>query len=153
MEIKTTKVPMGFSLLDPQLVIKQNGKTMSIDVDTDSYFGDEESFALLAKDSDLNYDLFLKKTVTNSKAVQEVKTQACTFQQFGSKCGIDIDGKYNCVMGLVDKMGVQQISNTSVDVTETYKLTLGQKNVLKAEFTSSQTITELKKSEVLSVCK
>ncbi|MBC7712306.1 MAG: hypothetical protein H7177_03150 [Rhizobacter sp.] len=153
LEIKTTKVPMGFSLLTPQLVIKQNGQTMYIDVDTDGYQADEESFNLLSKDSDLNYDLYLRRSTTSTKDVQAITTQACTYQELGTKCGIDVDGKYNCIVGMQDKSGVQKVRNTTADVTVSYKLTLGQKNVAKAEFTSAQTTTELKKSEELSACK
>lgn len=152
MEITTTRVPLGFSLLDPQLVLKQNGQTLRIDIPTDKY-SDEETFTLLSKDSDLNYDLYLRKTTSTGKAVSAVVTQICRYQKYGLNCGVDTDGKYDCVGGLNDVVGVQQVRNTVVDVTTTYKLTLGQKNVLKAEFTSSKTKAEIKSTEELSICK
>lgn len=152
MEIRTTKVPMGFSLLDPQLVLKQNGQTLYVDIPSDKYSG-EENFTVLGKDSNLNYDLYLRKTTTTSKAVSAVVTQICKYQKFGMNCGVDVDGKYNCVAGMKDEAGTQQAKNTTVDITTTYKLTLGQKNVLKAEFTSSKVKTELKSSEELTQCK
>lgn len=152
MEIRTTKVPMGFSLLDPQLVLKQNGQTLTIDIPTDKY-SDEETFTVLGKDSNLNYDLYLRKMITSSKAVSAVVTQICTYQKFGMTCGVDVNGAYNCVSGMKDIAGTQLAKNTTVDVTTTYKLTLGQKNVAKAEFTSSKIKTVLKSSEEQSQCK
>lgn len=152
MEIRTTRVPMGFSLLDPQLVLKQNGQTLRIDIPSDKY-SDEETFTVLGKDSNLNYDLYLRKSVTAGKAIQATRDQACTYKEFGTKCGVDFEGKFNCVAGMQDRPGIQKVKNTTVDVTTTYKLTLGQKNIGLAEFTSSKTVTELKKSEELTVCK
>lgn len=152
MEIRTTKVPMGFSLLDPQLVLKQNGQTLTIDIPSNKY-SDDETFTVSERDTNLNYDLYLRKSTTSSQAVQTIKTQVCSYKEFGTKCGVDFDGKYNCVTGLQDRPGVQQVRNTSVDITTTYKLTLGQKKVLKAEFTSSKTNTVIKSSEELTVCK
>lgn len=152
MEVKTTKISMGFSILDPQLVLKQNGQTLLVDIPSDNY-SDVETFTVLGKDSGLNYDLYLRKTTTNSAAVQTIKTEACTRQEFGTKCGLDFEGKYNCIAGMQDKVGFQNVRKTTVDITDTYKLTLGQKNIAKAEFISSQTRTEIKKSEELTICK
>lgn len=152
MEIKTTKVNMGFSLLDPQLIIKQNGQTMMLDIASQNYAGDE-NFTLKASDSDLNYDLFLRKTTKTSLPSQVIKGQVCAYREYGVTCGTDFDGKYDCVAGMVDRSGVQQVRTSTVDVTDTYKLTLGQKNVLKAEFTSSKTRSEILSTEELSRCK
>lgn len=152
MEIRTEKVPLGFSLLDPQLVLKQNGQTLTIDVPTDNYHNDE-TFTLLAKDSGLNYDLYLRKTLTQGKAVEKTETQICTYQEMGYKCGVDVNGAYNCVMGLMDKTGTQQARNTYADVTTTYKLTLGKNKVLQAEFSSSSVQASQSSSEALTRCK
>lgn len=152
MEIVTEKVPLGFSLLDPRLVLKQNGKSLVIDVPLNNYHN-EETFTLAAKDSGLNYDLYLRKTETKGKAVEKVETQICTYQEVGYNCGVDVNGAYNCVMGLKDKTGTEEARNSYVDTVTTYKLTLGRNNVLQAEFTSSNTKSSKVSSESLSNCR
>lgn len=152
MEIKTEKVPLGFSLVDPTLVLKQNGKSLTIEVPLSNYHN-EETFTLSAKDSGLNYDLFLRKTETKGKAVEKVETQICTYQEVGYNCGVDVNGVYNCVMGLHDKTGKEEARNTYIDTVTTYKLTLGKNNVLQAEFTSSNTKSSKTSSRALSNCR
>lgn len=151
MELRTEKVSMGFSIFDPQLIVVQNGKSLAIDIPTGSYHG-SEAFTYLGKDSGLNYDLYLRKTEVKGNALTKVEEQICTYREWGFKCGVDINGAYNCVQNLMDRTGTQKAKNTYVDVTTTYKLTLGQNNVSKAEFTSSTTQSNKTASEELSRC-
>lgn len=152
MEVRTERVPLGFSLLDPQLVLKQNGKTYIVEVPTSAYHN-EESFTLTVKDSGLSHDLYLRKTEVKSKAKELVEVQVCTYKEWGFQCGVDVNGAYNCVQNLMDKTGTQNARNTYVDTTTTYKLTLGQNKVLQAEFTSSNVKSAKVSSEELSACK
>lgn len=152
MEIRAEKVPMGFSLIDPRLVIKQNGQTLAIDVSTDNYHNDD-NFTLKAKDSNLNYDLYLRKTETKSAISVREEIQVCTAKEYTYKCGIDMNAAYNCVHGIMDKPGVQKAKNSFITKTTTYKLTLGRNNVQVAEFESSEAKTEKIKSEELEACK
>lgn len=153
LDIKSTKVKAGYSLFNTQLVIKQNGQSMYIDIDTRAYMDDKESFNLKATHSDLNYDLYLRKKTISTNEIQTLQVAACTYKQFGTKCSVDIEGKYNCTSALQDRLGTQQVRNTNAEITNTYKLTLAQNNIAKAVFTSAQTTTELKKTEVLTVCR
>jgi len=152
MEIRAEKVPMGFSLIDPRLIIKQNGQTLTIDVPTDNYHNDD-NFTLSAKDSNLNYDLYLRRTVTKGSVTQKEEVQACTAREYTYKCGVDINAAFNCVHGMMDKPGIQKARNSYVSTTTTYKLTLGKNNIQVAEFTSNKVATEKIKSEELESCK
>lgn len=151
MQIRTEKVPLGFSLLDPRLVLKQNGQTLAIDIPTD-YYHNDETFTYLAKNSGLNYDLYLRKTQATGKEFQKIETTSCNYKEPGFVCGLDNSGNAACVATILTKPGKQKAKNTYQDTTVTYKLTLGRNSVQQAEFTSAVTTTERKKSEALDEC-
>ncbi len=151
MQIKTEKVPLGFSLLDPRLILKQNGQTLAIDIPTD-YYHNDETYTYLAKNSGLNYDLYLRKTEARGKEVQKVENESCTYKEAGFVCGMDNSGNPACVAAILNKPGIQKAKNTYLDSTVTYKLTLGKNSVQQAEFTSAVTSAEKKKTEPLEEC-
>ncbi len=150
-EVITEKVSLGFSLLDPKLVIKQNGKSLILDIPYENYHT-AETFTYLTKDSDLNYDLYLRRSAIVSVEVQKVEMQGCTYKEAGPVCGVDVNGSYNCVISLLDKPGSQKARNTYVDTKTTYKLTLGKAGIIQAEFSSTKVVVEKKKSMALESC-
>lgn len=152
MQIRTEKVPLGFSLLDPRLILKQNGQTLAIDIPTENYHN-EEAFTYLSKNSDLNLDLYLRKTQTNGKITEKLEVVECFYKAPQLVCGLDNSGNANCVGAIMDKVGKQQVKNTYQDLTITYKLTFGKNSVQQAEFTSSVTTLEKKKTEALEDCR
>lgn len=152
MEIRVEKVPMGFSLIDPRLIIKQNGQSLGIDVSSDNYHNDD-NFTLKARDSNLNLDLYLRRTETKGAVSERVEMQVCIAREYTHKCEIDMNAAYNCVQGFMDKQGVQKARNSFLTKTTTYKLTLGKNNVQVAEFESNDVKTEKIKSEELEACK
>lgn len=152
MELRTEKVPMGFSLLDPRLILKQNGQTLAIDIPTD-YYHNDEAFTYLAKNSGLNYDLYLRKLEASGKSLQKVETVECFYKTPQLVCGLDNSGNPICVGAIMDKVGKQQVKNTYQDKTVIYKLTLGKNSVQQAEFTSSVTTAQKVKTEALEDCR
>lgn len=138
-EITTEKASSGFSLFTPEIVVKQNGQSMSIKVPNKNFQSDEE-FNLSARTSELNYDLALEKTTIKSSETKKIETEACMYMAVGSS-GAPIR-----------KSGIRKVQNTYINVKDSYKLTLSKNKVVAGKFTSTNTHKEKLNSALIEIC-
>lgn len=133
--VEISKLAAFFSFSEPTLTIKQKGQTFVINIPKDSYHN-KEAFTLKSEDSNLNYDLYLRKHVARGRFFEKEDSQVCNYHIMENHCETE-NGSTSCNMKSVMKIGIQDGISKHQLLGVTYKLTLAQKNAGLAEFSST----------------
>lgn len=141
MEIEVVKIAKLISLSTPTLLIKQHGQTFSVNVPRESYHN-LDAFTLKSEDSNLNYDLYLRRTEIKESKFETSEIRECALKQHQYICATDFDGKFDCDWHEGYASGTQNGIATYLSSMITYKLTFAQKNIQIAEFTSIDSVTK-----------